>query len=255
VAGYGSKRLRKGCRDHVGKVPDPAGTGKNLQRPCADGTTGGARRGRDWRMSPYERRRRGNALPGDPRGRPSGSHTPGGQRGSGHSVATVMQAHPDTELETCGLGDCGEGAVQTSGRRGGLRTSAEVSCQEGRPAPRNGVQSRGQNRTRESRPSGIAGRLHGTWPMVKLGTNFATERAAVETLHLLARALEIYPDIRMSGSEGGGIGLTTGPPYPYFKLAYAPQYPRRSRSPWNSGCRSQTPLHYPLSSSIDRSWV
>ena len=30
---------------------------------------------------------------------------------------------------------------------------------------KNGVQGRGQNRTREIRPSGIAGRLMGTWVM------------------------------------------------------------------------------------------
>jgi hypothetical protein len=37
-------------------------------------------------------------------------------------------------------------------------------------------------------------------PMVELGTHFATERAAVVTPHLPARALEIYPDNRMYSS-------------------------------------------------------
>ena len=39
AAGYGSKRLRKDCRDNVGKGHPPAGTGDNLQGPGVRGTT------------------------------------------------------------------------------------------------------------------------------------------------------------------------------------------------------------------------
>ncbi len=49
-------------RDNVGKDHLPAGTGDNLQRPTARGTTEGGGRVMVWRMSPFERRRRGNAL-------------------------------------------------------------------------------------------------------------------------------------------------------------------------------------------------
>jgi hypothetical protein len=43
----------------------------------------------------------------------------------------------------------------------------------------NGVQSRGQNRTREIRPSGIVGGLWETWSMVELGTRRTIERVRV----------------------------------------------------------------------------
>ena len=39
--------------------------------------------------------------------------------------------------------------------------------------------------------------------MVELGTHPATERAGVETPHLSARAPELYPDSRTSGSVRG----------------------------------------------------
>ena len=87
---------RKTRRDNVGKDHLPAGAGSNLQRP------GPIRRepkwaGRDlvWRMSQYERRRRGNAL----RERAGLAHDGGNtnvvQRGSGHSA--VPGRAPDTE--------------------------------------------------------------------------------------------------------------------------------------------------------------
>src|SRR5450755_4340816 len=53
----------------------------------------------------------------------------------------------------------GEGAMQTPPRRGEGCASTAVSRRGGRLALRNGVQSRGQNRTREIRPSGIVGGL------------------------------------------------------------------------------------------------
>src|SRR5215831_8824996 len=64
TAGYGSKRLRKECRDNIGKDHPSAGTGDNLQRPRARGKTIGQRRWMVWRMSPYERERRNNVLRG-----------------------------------------------------------------------------------------------------------------------------------------------------------------------------------------------
>jgi hypothetical protein len=64
TAGYGSKRLRKECRDNIGKDHLSAETGDNLQRPRARGKTIGQRRWMVWRMSPYERGRRSNVLRG-----------------------------------------------------------------------------------------------------------------------------------------------------------------------------------------------
>lgn len=119
AAGYGSEHLHKGRRDNVGKGHPPAGTGDNLQRPCAQRETGGAGRGMVWRMSPYERRRGGNAPPGGFRGRPSADNARSGQRGSGHSVATTVGRQPDTELGSAGPASWRRGVANStaSGRR------------------------------------------------------------------------------------------------------------------------------------------
>ena len=72
-----------------------------------------------WRMSPYERRRGGNAPPGGFRGRPSADNARSGQRGSGHSVATTVGRQPDTELGFAGPASWrrGEANSTASGRR------------------------------------------------------------------------------------------------------------------------------------------
>ena len=62
------------------------------------GASRGARRAVVWRMSPYERRRGGNAPPGGLRGCPGAGNARSGQRGSGYSVATIVGDAPDTEL-------------------------------------------------------------------------------------------------------------------------------------------------------------
>lgn len=64
-----------------------------------DGTTGGPGRMVVWRMSPYERRRRGNALPGDPRGRPGKGLDQPGKGALGTRWSRVASTHPDTELD------------------------------------------------------------------------------------------------------------------------------------------------------------
>ena len=61
VAGYGPRRLYKDRRDNVGKGHHAAGTRNNLQRPGGIGKTEADRRMMVWRMSQYERRRRGNS--------------------------------------------------------------------------------------------------------------------------------------------------------------------------------------------------
>ena len=78
----------------------------------------------------------------------------------------------------------GEGARQTPPRRGEGCASTAVSRAGGRPALRNGVQSRGQNRTREIRPSGIVEGLQETWPV---GALISTRRARLISISTIAR--------------------------------------------------------------------
>lgn len=201
------------CTRNVGTTSGRALSQQGLAVTCedraTDGETRGSRRDGVWRMSPYERRRRGNALSGDLDGRPCASNTHAGQRGSGHSVASFAPTCPDTEPEPRAWGLRSEGRRPTSGRRGVGEPALELRRRKEGPLPINGVQSRGQNRTREIRPSGIAGGPEETWPKVELGTHPATERAGVVTLDLRVCAPQIYPDIRTHGSIGRGP--ETGP--------------------------------------------
>src|SRR5450755_2485167 len=77
----------------------------------------------------------------------------------------------------------GEGAWQTPPRRGEGCASTAVSRAGGRPALRNGVQNRGQNRTREIRPSGIVEGLQETWPV---GALISTRRARLISISTTA---------------------------------------------------------------------
>ena len=86
--GRGSSIQEQTVGDNVGKLPWAAGTGYNLQGLSKQGQKpkeGRAQRER--RMSPYERRRRSNVLPGDGSRLPNGGNTRVGQRGSGHLAA------------------------------------------------------------------------------------------------------------------------------------------------------------------------
>ena len=107
VAGYGSKRLCKDCGDNVGKVPLSAGAGSNLQRPTGRAHRKAGRRIRDWRMSLFERRRRGNALRGSRKDYSLRGNTSKGQRGSRHLVGTVCNSGEG--LRTYQLGNCYSG--------------------------------------------------------------------------------------------------------------------------------------------------
>ncbi len=134
-------------------------------KDCAhNGHTGGAGREMVWRMSPYERRRGGNAPPGGLRGRPGAGNARFGQRGSGHSVASTAGYAPDSEPGYAGPASWRRGDANStaSGRR--VRQHRSFALW-GKVRPEKWVQSRGQNRTREIRPSGIVEGLQETWPV------------------------------------------------------------------------------------------
>jgi hypothetical protein len=146
-------------RDNVGKDHLPAGAGSNLQRlraircmpKCVE-------RDLVWRMSPYERRRRGNALPERGGLAHNGGNTCVVQRGSGHLAVpgrarTQRRDERDLEVRTRPRAN--------RDRAGCMRASALASLITGRLVE----ESQGQNRTREIRPSGIAGGPGETWPM------------------------------------------------------------------------------------------
>jgi hypothetical protein len=119
----------------------------------------------DWRMSPYEQRRRGNAFRRDARHLAVYGHTGGGQRGSGHSA--VAWRRPVARHRTGNLqaGPTRRGGQQTTYEAGACVPALKpVRAWEDWPSE-NYLWSRGQNRTRENRPSGIAGRLMETWAM------------------------------------------------------------------------------------------
>ena len=88
-----------------------------------------------------------------------GNTQPPRQRGSGHSVVLMTSKNSRLSAGRRSRGSWDEGATQLY-RRGayGSERLNPHRTQEGLSLT-NDVQSRGQNRTRESRPSGIAGRL------------------------------------------------------------------------------------------------
>lgn len=172
AAGYGSEHLHKDRRDNVGKGHRPAATGENLQRPGVQGASRGAGRVVVWRMSPYERRRGGNAPPGGLEAAPARVTPAPGKGALGTRWPRQLGTLRTQSRVTRGL-HRGEGARQTPPRRGEGCASTAVSRAGGRPALRNGVQSRGQNRTREIRPSGIVEGLQETWPVGACSTRRA----------------------------------------------------------------------------------
>ena len=135
-----------------------------------------------WRMSPYERRRGGNALPGGLRGRSGAGNARAGQRGSGHSAAMTVGTQPDSELGSAGPASWRRGDANSTmaGRR--VRQHRSFASR-GKARPDKYRESRGQNRTREIRPSGIVERLQETWPVGM----FSTRRARLISISTESR--------------------------------------------------------------------
>jgi hypothetical protein len=93
------------------------------------------------RMSPYERRRRGNALPGRPRGDPDRTVTPGvRQRGSGHlavSGAVNRVTGSNRTLETSARGEPSVSGADAS-QRLNLITAGKTCTGKPRSEPDSG---------------------------------------------------------------------------------------------------------------------
>jgi hypothetical protein len=134
------QRLAASCKDQPSEAMPKPGGGQQV-----------------WRMSPYERRRRGNALPGGTRCLHCCGNAAAVQRGSGHLA--VPEWRSDSEPRSRRLSKRGRAAEQTSVWRGACRPGLkprgdwEGSARKGQ----------GQNRNGEIPPSGIVGGLAGTW--------------------------------------------------------------------------------------------
>ena len=101
----------------------------------------------DWRMSPYERRRKGNAVRQDARHLAVCGHAGDGQRGSGHSAVSWRQAvarHRTGDLQVC---PTRRGGQQTKYDAGGCVPALEPLRPWEDWPPENYLWSRGQNRT------------------------------------------------------------------------------------------------------------
>ena len=152
--GTGAFIQRRLCRDNVGKDRTPAGADSNLQRPsCIRYKAETRRRWAAWHMSPYERRRRGNARRSGGTHHSRAGNTEPGQRGSGHLAVPSEARTQNRNTSSCEAGT----NLQVNHSRG-VNASQRLNLSR----TREGLQdnSQGQNRTRESRPSGIEG---GSW--------------------------------------------------------------------------------------------
>ena len=126
-------------------------------------TTVGGERDLVWRMGPYERRRRGNSCRRDTGCCDAKGNTWSVQRGPGYLAAPG----PAPGLEP------GQAVVLKSRSEFRMQTTGERGVHEPAFKPPwrwagSGRTSQGQNRTREIRPSGIAGGPRETWLMVEL---------------------------------------------------------------------------------------
>ena len=127
-----------------------------------------------------------------------------------------LQRTPDTALGIRPRESWDEGTAKLY--QGGADVSEPLNPHMGQEGLflKNGVQSRGQNRTRESRPSGIVGGLAESWTMGELGTRCTTERVQVgNSPPTAARAafLSRHPHAACDVAEAGNgvTGRTEAP--------------------------------------------
>jgi len=100
----------------------------------------------------------------------------GRQRSPGHSVVSRSAVRNQTQNWVIAASTSERGSMQTLRARGERESALKL-----RPAGEgmllaNGVQSRGQNRTREIRPSGIVGGLAETWVWSELNGHVQRKR-------------------------------------------------------------------------------
>jgi len=141
---------------------------QGLVTTCKDrahnGQTGGAGREMVWRMSPYERRRGVTPLQAAFEAAPARVTPVPGKGALGTrwpQLLGTLRTQPPGYAGPA-VWRRGEANSTASGRR--VRQHRSFA-RWGKARPEKCVQSRGQNRTRESRPSGIVEGLQETWPV------------------------------------------------------------------------------------------
>jgi hypothetical protein len=161
-------------------------------------------------MSQYERRRRGNALPGDGSRLPSGGNTRAGRRGSGHLAVSLsylggrLDKTGDTQMTA--LGDEAVGKLGVAGVYTNQRLSLSTTWEGPRLICRGFKPDSGNLTVRDYR---------GASENVRHGETLnppAIERAGAENPHLKRGASDFYPSGRITGEnrkvgrrrEGGG---------------------------------------------------
>ena len=153
----------------------------------------------DWRMSPYERRRKGNAFRQDARHLAVSGYTGDGQRGSGHSAVSPGQLISKHRVGIMWVSSARRSGRQTRDDGGGCVPALKPLYPWEGWQPENDLRSRGQNRTRENRPSGIAGRLMETWVM-RIGLRPVRKLPEPPPNSNAVAHHKFYPDIHKSGS-------------------------------------------------------
>ena len=106
----------------------------------------------------------------------------GRQRSPGHSVAPRNAARNQTQSWVIAASISERGNMQTLRARGECVSALKLRSVEKGMLLGNGVQSRGQNRTREIRPSGIVGGLAETWVWLELNGHVQRKRRNSQAL-------------------------------------------------------------------------
>src|SRR5215469_4443218 len=150
---------------------------------------------REWHMSQYERRQRGNALSGDGPRLPSGGNTRTGRRGSGHLAVSLgclggrLDKTGDTQMTASGGGEA-VGKPRVAGVYTNQRLSLSTTWEGPRLTCRGFKPDSGNLTVRHFR---------GASRTVRHGETVnppAIERAGPETPHLQRGALDLYPNPR-----------------------------------------------------------
>jgi len=230
VTGYGSEHLHKDCRNNVGKIPFSAGADSNLRRLRGRAMSKAEQRIWDLHMGPYELRRRGNALRGDPGDHSWRGNTSKGQRGPRRLVGEVNERGEGHRSHRTVARSDAESRTKPAAQ--GVHACQRLSFGATGKGPR-GTVTKVANRTREIRLSGMK---TGACGNVTMGAGLRPATKVAEpppdpTVH----APQFYPHISLSGSgegPGGVIPRGYSTTLPLSSTPAGDQAPADGREKW-----------------------